>query len=57
MVTAAKRRDVWVFARHAEIEHLHPLWGLAPDDDTYALAREHVDADQALFEERSAAHA
>ena len=57
IVTAAKQRDVWAFAQHAKVEHLHPLWGLAPDDDTYALGREHVDADGELFRTRQAAHA
>jgi hypothetical protein len=55
LVTAAKQRGAWAFARHSKVEHLHPLWGLAPDDDTYALGREHVDADQALFTARLAA--
>jgi hypothetical protein len=55
IVTAAKQRGAWAFARHSKVEHLHPLWGLAPDDDTYALGRGHVDADQALFTARLAA--
>ena len=45
IVEAAKQRGAWVFARHAKIEHLHPLWGLAPDDDTYALGRGFVERD------------
>jgi hypothetical protein len=53
----AKQRGTWVFARHAWVEHLHPLWGLADDDATYALGREHVTADRELFETRRAAHA
>jgi len=56
LVTAAKQRGAWAMAGHAKVEHLHPLWGMAPDDDTYALGRQHVDADQALFKARLAAH-
>lgn len=52
IVDAAKQRGAWAMASHAKVEHLHPLFGLAADDDTYALGREHVDADKALFEQR-----
>ena len=55
-MTAAKQRGTWVFAQHSKVEHLHPLWGLAPDDDTYARGRESVDADRELFAARQAAH-
>jgi hypothetical protein len=54
MVTAAKQRDTWAMAFHSKVEHLHPLWGLAADDDTYALGRGHIEADKALFEARLA---
>ena len=54
IVLAAKQRDTWTMAVHSKVEHLHPLWGLAPDDDTYALGREHTGADKALFEQRLA---
>jgi len=57
IVTAAKQRGVWVMAFHSKVEHLHPLWGLAADDATYALGREHVAADRDLFETRLAGHA
>jgi hypothetical protein len=57
LVTVAKQRGAWVAAQHAKVEHRHPLWGLAPDDDTYELGREHVDEDEALFAARLAAHA
>ena len=56
IVTAAKQRGAWVMAFHAKIEHLHPLWGLAEDDATYQLGREHVAGDRALFEARAAEH-
>ena len=54
IVTAAKQRGAWAMAHHAKIEHLHPLWGLADDDETYRLGREHVAADRELFETRAA---
>lgn len=55
-VTVAKQRGVWAFAKHSRVEHLHPLWGLAEDDEVYALGRAHVDEDRALFEARLAEH-
>jgi GT2 family glycosyltransferase len=54
IVQAAKQRDTWVMAIHSKVEHLHPLWGLAADDDTYRLGQSHVEADKALFGERLA---
>jgi GT2 family glycosyltransferase len=56
IVTAAKQRDAWVMAFHAKVEHLHPLWGGAEDDDTYRLGREHVDQDRELFKTRRDGH-
>jgi hypothetical protein len=57
IVTAARQRDTWTMAFHARIEHLHPLWGLASDDETYALGRGHVEADRELFTTRRDEHA
>jgi hypothetical protein len=54
IVQAAKQRGAWVMAIHSKVEHLHPLWGLAADDETYALGREHTEQDKALFGERLA---
>jgi hypothetical protein len=54
IVTAAKQRGVWVMAFHSKVEHMHPLWGLAEDDATYALGREHIAADRELFKARLA---
>ena len=56
LVTAAKQRDTWTAAPHAKVEHLHPLWGLAEDDETYRLGREHIAEDKTLFEKRLAEH-
>jgi GT2 family glycosyltransferase len=57
VVTAAKQRGVWKMALQSHVEHLHPLWGLAPDDDTYRLGQAHAEQDQALFQERLKANA
>jgi hypothetical protein len=52
IVTAAKQRGAWVMAPHSKVEHLHPLWGLAADDDTYRLGQQHATADREVFEQR-----
>lgn len=57
LVTVAKQRGVWAMARESKVEHLHPLWGLAEDDETYQLGQKHVDQDRALFEKRLAENA
>jgi hypothetical protein len=57
IVTAAKQRGAWAMAIHSKVEHLHPLWGLAEDDETYRLGQSHIEADKALYAERLAAHA
>jgi hypothetical protein len=56
IVAAAKDRGVWAPALHAKVEHLHPIFGLAADDDTYRLGRERFTDDQALFQARRAEH-
>ncbi len=56
IVTAAKQRGVWAMAAHARVEHLHPMFDLAEDDDTYRLGQKHVDADRILFQRRSRAN-
>jgi hypothetical protein len=52
IVTAAKRRGTWAMAIRSEVEHMHPLWGLALDDDTYRLGQSFADQDRVLFEKR-----
>jgi hypothetical protein len=56
IVTAAKQRGAWVMAFHSKVEHLHPMWGLAADDETYAIGREHMESGRELFEKRLAEH-
>jgi len=57
IVDAAKQRGAWTMAFHSKVEHMHPLWGLAEDDDTYRLGQSHVEADKALFRARRDEHA
>ena len=57
IVTVAKQRGVWAFARHAEVEHLHPLWGDAEMDETYELGASRAEADKQTFERRVAEYA
>jgi hypothetical protein len=52
IVTAAKQRGAWQMAAHAKIEHLHPLWGLAPGDATYQLGQSSAEADREVFARR-----
>src|SRR5260370_25978424 len=56
IVTAAKQRGTWAAAPYAKVEHLHPLFGLAPDDEIYTAGREHAAEDRKLFKVRLAAH-
>jgi GT2 family glycosyltransferase len=57
LVTVAKQRGVWAMAKESKVEHLHPMWGLAEDDEVYRLGQKHAEADRALFEARRAEHA
>jgi GT2 family glycosyltransferase len=56
IAAAAAQRGAWAFAAHAKVEALHPMWGNAPDDATYALGRERFAEDKALFEARAGEH-
>jgi hypothetical protein len=52
IVTAAKQRGVWGFAKDSVIEHMHPLWKKGAMDKTYELGASKAEADKALFKER-----
>lgn len=56
IVTAAKQRGVWTAALGARVEHFHPLFGTAEDDEVYELGRQHIEADRQLFEQRAQQH-
>jgi hypothetical protein len=52
IVTTAKQRGVWAPALGSQVQHLHPIWGTAVDDDTYRLGQSHAKDDAALFKGR-----
>jgi hypothetical protein len=54
IVAAARQRGVWQMALGSIVEHLHPYWNKADDDDIYRKGRETMDADRATFEARAA---
>lgn len=52
LVNLAVSRARFVFARRCIVEHLHPHWGKADDDDTYRLGQGTFRLDQALYGRR-----
>lgn len=52
IVTAAKQRDVWAMALGSRVEHLHPMFGGAKDDDIYRRGQERAKDDKRLFTQR-----
>lgn len=52
IVQVAKQRGVWASATDSIVEHLHPTWGKAPDDETYALGESFRERDLELFHYR-----
>jgi len=54
IVAAAQQRGVWQMALGSLVEHLHPYWNKADDDDIYRKGRETMEADRAAFEARAA---
>lgn len=53
LIWTAKSRGAWAFCRDAVIEHLHPYWGKAEWDSTYALGEANAEADRQLFKSRA----
>lgn len=56
IVTAAKQRGVWQMALGSIVEHNHPLWGKAEDDEVYKLGQSHAEDDRATWLARQAAN-
>lgn len=52
LVTTARHRRLWTFCAASEVPHLHPHWGEAEWDDTYAKGQARFTADQRLFQQR-----
>lgn len=57
IVTAAKQRNAWAMAFGAKVQHFHPLFSTADNDEVYELGQSHAEADKALFEQRAQQHA
>ncbi|HEY3485459.1 MAG TPA: hypothetical protein VGK49_08735 [Ilumatobacteraceae bacterium] len=57
IVAVAKQRKVWAPALASIVEHRHPLFGTAPDDETYRRGQRHAGKDKALWVKRSQQHA
>jgi glycosyltransferase involved in cell wall biosynthesis len=56
IVTVAKQRGVWAPSLGAIVEHLHPIWGKAEQDDTYVRGQRWAERDKATFTKRLADH-
>lgn len=52
IVNAAKARQTFQMALAAEVEHMHPFAGKAPNDEIYDRGSANVDVDQKLFNSR-----
>jgi hypothetical protein len=48
----AKRRGVWAFSKQSIVEHFHPHWGNAEEDETYIKADRHRSHDMRLYRRR-----
>jgi hypothetical protein len=53
IVSAAKQRGVWAMAINSVVEHLHPAWGKAKNDEVYTLGQSFAEQDKATFKARS----
>jgi hypothetical protein len=52
IVTVAKQRGVFAFAKDAVVEHLHPVVEKAEVDATYRLGWSYAEVDKSRFAER-----
>ena len=52
LVGTAKHRRAWAFARRSFVEHLHPNWGKAPSDESYAAEPERIHLSRQVYESR-----
>jgi hypothetical protein len=57
IVTVAKVRATFISAADSIVEHMHPGWGKAPNDELYELGQSYAVQDRALWQERQACHA
>ena len=49
LVKTAKLRGRWAFSKRSLVEHLHPHWGTADNDDTYRKAMRQTTQDRRLY--------
>jgi hypothetical protein len=56
IVTAAKQRGVWQMSLGACVEHRHPVFNTAEDDEVYQLGGSSFEDDRKLFRSRLEAH-
>lgn len=56
IVTRAKQTSTWAMSLGSVVEHLHPLWGKAEDDETYQLGQSAAEGDARLFKTRCASY-
>lgn len=52
LVGTAKHRKAWAFAPLSFVEHMHPMWGKAPNDPMYAKQKQRMSYSRKLFKER-----
>lgn len=52
LVGTAKARGAWAFADDSIVEHFHPAWGKAENDDVYRRGRSGFKVDRRLFYRR-----
>lgn len=51
-IATASHRDMWTFAAHSRVEHLHPFWKKSADDAVYERGRASYHRDARLFRKR-----
>jgi hypothetical protein len=56
IVTAAKQRGVWQMSLGSVVEHRHPVFNTAEDDEVYQLGGSSFEADRKVFQARLAAN-
>jgi glycosyltransferase involved in cell wall biosynthesis len=54
LIATARARDTYIYCDQARVKHLHPMNGLAEDDETYRKGRARFRRDRRLFERRTA---
>jgi len=52
LVGTAMHRNAWAMSPRSIVEHLHPQWGKAENDDMYALSNRRMRASRRTFQER-----